>query len=404
MPDTLVNDSIDLNDKGDYLVLKVIPIGNLLLNSYQNNLDASIPVKALVYIKKKMVGFNIKNKKPIELKLRLDLHTNLSLDEKFDLSTTCKIQKVQWIEEPKLRVAGIKINLKKTIEKQIKKNEATIEAAICQAIDKAVPIQKEVAAIWKLLNETHRVAKHPIDIWLTTVPRDFSAKFEKKTKDTLRVILQAKTGLLITPLKSITLKDTTSLPANKNFEINNGIDLKVSINMPYEYMDLIISSQLEGKKIEYAGLSAELTGFKTKTDSDQLRLEFKTRGDVDLDLMAMSKLSLTKDKTLEFRDLSYQVDSNNPIVNSVDWLSNSSIDSYLLKYTKVPLSHILDSLDSKIVRALDRSNLSSKIALDLSFNNIKSDSIIYYDDRFEWIFSINGEAHAYLSDSLVIKK
>ncbi len=35
MPDTLVNDSIDLNDKGDYLVLKVMPIGKLLLSGYQ---------------------------------------------------------------------------------------------------------------------------------------------------------------------------------------------------------------------------------------------------------------------------------------------------------------------------------------------------------------------------------
>uniref|UniRef100_UPI00404939ED DUF4403 family protein n=1 Tax=Fulvivirga sp. TaxID=1931237 RepID=UPI00404939ED len=79
-------------------------------------------MKALVYIKKKMVAFNIKNKKPVELKLRIDLHTVLSLDEKFDLKTECSIRKVYWIEEPKMKVAGIKINLKKTVDKQLEKN------------------------------------------------------------------------------------------------------------------------------------------------------------------------------------------------------------------------------------------------------------------------------------------
>ena len=404
LPDTLVNDSIDLNDKGDYLVLKVVPIGNMMLNSYQNNLDASLPVKALVYIKKKVIGFNFKNKKPIELKLRLDLHTILSIDEAFDLSSICTIQQVQWIEEPQMRVAGIKVNLKKTIDKQIEKNKPAIEAAICKAIDEAVPIQEEVQAVWKLLSNTHRIAKKPIDIWLTTVPKDFSAKFENEIKDTLRVIVYSKTGVLITPLKGIELVDTQTLPPNKDFEAIDQLDLRVSVNMPYEYMDLILNSQLEGRQIEYAGLSSVLTGFKTSAFENQVKLEFKTKGDIEIDLAATTKPILSAESELVFSNLTYEIVSDNPLMNSLDWASNTSIDSYLLDHSKIQLSHMLDSLDSKIIKALDRSNLSSKIGLDLNFSNIKSDTIIYYNDRFEWIFSVEGKAHAFLSDDLVDKK
>lgn len=404
MPDTLVNDSIDLNDKGDYLVLKVMPIGKLLLSGYQNNLDASIPVKALVYIKKKMVAFNIKNKKPVELKLRIDLHTVLSLDEKFDLKTECSIRKVYWIEEPKMKVAGIKINLKKTVDKQLEKNSAKIETAICEAINKAVPIQKEVTAIWKLLNQSHRVAKRPIDIWMTTVPKDFSAKFETDVLDTLRVMLYARTGVLITPLKGIENDSTKELPANQNFDKNEQIDLKVSVNMPYEYMNLIMNSRLDGQVIEYGGLKAELTDFQSKSDNGKLKLHFKTTGDIEIDLESKASPTFSINKELVFDDLEYEVISDNPLVNSLDWISNSSVDEYLLQHSKIPLAHILDSLDFKIVKALDRSKLSSKLKLDLTFSNILPDTIIYYNDRFEWIFSVDGNAHAYLSDSLVEKK
>jgi hypothetical protein len=404
LPDTLVNDSIDLNDKGDYLVLKVVPIGNLLLNSYQNNLDASLPVKALVYVKKKFAAFNIKNKKPIELKLRLDLHTILAIDETFDLSTTCTIQRIHWIENPEMRVAGIKVNLKKTINKQIEKNKDIIESAICQAIDKTVPIQKEVLAIWKLLNQTHRIAKRPIDIWLTTVPKDFSAKFDKEITDTLRVLLYAKAGILISPLKGIELAAVEKLPTNQNFKEIDRIDLRVSVNMPYEYMNLIMNSQLDGHQIEYGGFSAVLTDFKTRGDAEGIKLEFYTRGDLEINLSAMAKPTLSTERELVFNEIEYEFISQNPLVNSLDWISNGSIDSYLLEHSKVPLSHILDSLDSKILKALDRSNLSSKIDMDLKFSNIMSDTVIYYNDRFEWIFTVKGNAHALLSDNLMMKK
>lgn len=404
LPDTLVNDSIDLNDNGDYLVLKVVPLGNMMLNSYQNNLDASLPVKALVYIKKKFVAFNFKNKKPIELKLRLDLHTILSIDEAFDLRTTCTIQQIQWIEEPKMRVAGIKVNLKKTVDKQIEKNKVAIENAICQAINEAVPIKKEVEAVWNLLSNTQRIAKKPIDIWLTTVPKDFSAKFENEIKDTLRVLVFSKTGVLITPLKGMELTEIPELSANKDFEEIDQLDLRVSLNMPYEYMDLILNSQLDGRKVEYAGLSSVLTDFNTSTFENQLKLEFKTKGDIEINLAATTQPILSSESELIFDNLQYEIVSDNPLMNSLDWVSNSSIDTYLLDYSKIQLSYILDSLDSKIIKALDRSNLSSKIGMDLSFSKIQSDTIIYYNDRFEWIFSVKGKAHAYLSDSLVEKK
>ncbi len=403
MPGTLVNDSINLNDKGDYLVLKVMPIGNLLLSGYQNNLDASIPVQALVYLKKKLVAFNFKNKKPIVLKLRFDLHTVLSINEQFDLNTQCAIRKIHWIEAPEMTIAGVKINLKNTIDKQLEKNAAKIEAAICQAIDKAVPIQKEVQAIWKLLNTTHRVAKNPINIWLTMVPTDFSAQFDNQILDTLRVIIHAKTGVLITPLKGIELKETKALPVNKNFVPDKKLQLKVSVNMPYEYINFILNSQLQGQEITYAGLSAELTNFRTTSDTDRLKLEFTTKGDLELHLESEAKPTLNNKKELIFDELKYKVVSDNVLVNSLDWLSNSAIDSYLLHGSKIPLAHILDSLDSKIVQVLDRSKLSTKLGLKLDFEHIEPDTILYYPDRFEWIFSVEGHAHAYLSDSLVHK-
>lgn len=402
MPDTLVNDTIKLNGKGDYLLLKIVPMGEMLLNGYRNNLDASIPLIAGVHFKKRVGAFNIKNKKPVELRLRIDLHTELALAKDFQLNPTCFIQKIHWIDEPTMKIAGVKVNLKKKISKQIEKNEDIIADAICAAIERGVPIKREVIALWDLLNETHRVARKPVDIWLSMVPNKFSAKFDQEVVDTLRVIVQTQTGVLITPLKDVAIAESP-LPENEDFSIADQFHLKVSVNIPYEYLDMIINDQVKGEVISYAGLSATLNNFKTTGNNDQLNLSFRATGDMDVDMEMTTKPVLNDRKELVFDDLEYVINSENLIVNSIDWVANSSVDSYLQEQTKVPLAHILDSLDTKIIRALDRSEFDSKIDLHLDFTTIGSDTTIYYVDRFEWLFSVKGKAHAYLSDSLIVQ-
>ena len=130
MPDTLMSDTIPLKKKSDYVLVKITPIGKLLLNGYQNKLDASLPLSAQVFFRKKVGGITIANKKSVDVRLRVDLRTVLSLDEDFHLNTRCSLQKIHWIDEPTIKVAGVKVNMKKKIAKQIDKNKGVMADAM----------------------------------------------------------------------------------------------------------------------------------------------------------------------------------------------------------------------------------------------------------------------------------
>ena len=401
LPDTLVHERLAINNKGDSLILKIVPLGQLTLNAYANNLDTSIPVMALVNLQKKVIGLNFKNVKPVELKLRIDLHNTLTLNENYDLNAQCKIQKIQWIEEPNVKIAGIKIKLDKIVNKQLEENGPKIESLISQVIEKLVPIRKEVDVIWSLLNTPHRVAKRPVEIWLTTVPSHFSAKISEVGKDTIRAFVHVKTKLFISPLRGLISKNLKELPANKKFKTDPKLETWVAIHMPYTYVDKILFDQLKDQTISYSGLSASLSDFKSSSEANRLRLEFSTIGEIDMMVKTLVKPTLSNQMELELEDLDYSLESDNPIVTSIDWLSNGTIDQFLIENTKIPLVNILDSLDTKIMSAMQRSKLGSKIALDLSFHHIQEDTILFYKDRFDWVFSVDGEASAKLNDQLV---
>ncbi len=81
LPPILVDEKIALKKDGEHLLLKVSPIGEVLLNAYGKNLDVSIPIEVSANIKKKVMGIDVKNKKPIRFQMRVDLHTKLLLGD-----------------------------------------------------------------------------------------------------------------------------------------------------------------------------------------------------------------------------------------------------------------------------------------------------------------------------------
>jgi hypothetical protein len=402
LPKVLVDDTIDLK-KNDYLKLKIEPTGELLLSSYGNNLDASLPAKLTVYVSKKVIGLRLKNKEPVTFKLRVDLNTKLNLDEQWNLNTACRIQKIHWITEPKTKIAGLKVNLKKVVSKQLESNESLIEEVICTALGELVPIKKQVSKIWQILNEPHRVAKNPVDIWLSTAPENFMAQFDQSVKDTVRVMIRTDTKIYITPLDGVRgrrepLPKNTS---NQSASYERGLDLHVNVHVPYDHVNQIIEDQLKDIRFSYQGLSIEFGNITSGTEDERIELEMEVIGDFNATVYAYTHPVLDDEKNLLLTNINYKIESDNTLINLADWVANPSLTEFIIQKSKIPLSKILDSLDYKVMKALNKSNLSDKIKLDLSFSRLYSDTLIYSQDYFEWMINVEGDAYGYLTSEVV---
>lgn len=399
LPKTLLNDTINLKKKG-YVTIKVEPIGKALLSSYSNNLDVSIPMKVTVSIKKKVLG--LKLKKPIEVRLRADMNTQLSVDENWNLHATCRIQEIHWIEPPKVKVLGIAINLQKPVDKKLKSKYPLIEEAVCKAVQKLVPLKKQVNKIWGLLGNAHRVSKKPIDIWLTSQPSFLSAHFSKDVNDTLRVIVHTESNLYVTPSKGISYRKPP-LPKNSQITLSDEdkLDMKVDVFLPYEQVNEILRSKLDGKEFSYQGAAVQLTNFKVNTARNKLHLQFDITGTVEAKIEAYALPTLGVDHSLIIDEIEYDITSDNQLVNLAGWIADNKLTEFLVAHSSIPLSQVLDELDIKIMEALNESKLGEKINIDLAFSDISSNTLVFSEDGLQWLFDVNGNAHAYLTEYLV---
>ncbi|NQZ75125.1 MAG: DUF4403 family protein [Ekhidna sp.] len=400
LPPVLVEDTLKLKKKGDYITLKIEPIGKALLASYGNNLDVSIPMKVTAEVEKKVLG--IKVHKPISLKVRVDMNTKLSIDEDWNLNAACRIQKLHWIEPPVIEILGIKVNLQNKVEKKLNEKSATIEQTVCTALQELVPLRQQVTKIWALLGNTHRVGKKPIDIWLTSKASVFSGHFTKNVKDTLRVIIHTESDLFITPVSGL---EYESQPMPKNafadLESENDLDINVDIYLPYEKVNELLRAKLDSMTFSYEGYSILLTNFITNTAHHKLHLKFDIVGDIDATVDAYAYPVLGADKSLIVDSIEYDITSESTLVNLAEWVAGDELTEFLKSKASIPLAHILDSLDNKIVGALNNSKVGGKVGLEMSFTSLASDTIVFTGDGLQWFFNVRGNAHAYLTDQLI---
>lgn len=399
LPSVLMDDTVDLK-KGDFLIVKLVPTGEMLFNSYGNNLDVSLPMNVSVAVSKKVIGLKIKTKDPVDFAIRADLHTKLEIDKEWKLQSSCEIQKIHWMDPPEKTILGIKINLEKMVEKAINKNSNTIEDAICKVMSELVPIEQQVRKLWSLINTPHSVAKKPVEIWLTGFPEKFYANFESNIKDTLRVNVLVATKIVVSPLSGIE-HQPKPMPVNAVFTAPPGLSLDVKMDIPYDLIEGVIHEKIGDTIITYQGMDLKFSSCEAGTEDNKLLISLGLTGAMDATIKSLSYPVLDSKKNLVISDISYEIVTENSLLKITDWATNTTITDYLKEKSMVPLSKVLDSLDVKIMEAFETSKVSQKMTMNLEFRSLESDTLMFTKDRILWYFDVKGRANATLNANLV---
>ena len=401
LPPILLEKSLSLNKKGDKLDLTITSIGKMSLASRGEKLYASIPVEIEAVISKKVVGIRLANKEPLRFSMDLGIETTLALGDNWQLETQCRLTRREWITEPEVKVLMLNINLKNLVDDQITLHQNEIESAICSALEKLVPIRREIEKIWRLMNEPHLIAREPVSLWLDGDPKVFSAMLDQQARDTLRVNIYVNTDLIISAQNPKAQK-LPSLPANKHLEVNDyNLDLHPKLYASKEVLEKNLQMRVIGKRLAYEGYYIEISDASLELIDNYFKIILETAGDLSLGIEVLAQPALSEDLSLIFTDIQYTIRSDNYMINAADWLVNASFTKYLKDKAVIPLAILLESLDQKIIKALNTSKTGTSLGLDISFASIKSKETIYEPDRLIWLFDIQGDAHLYLKDELI---
>ncbi|MEZ0539989.1 DUF4403 family protein [Fibrella arboris] len=361
----IVNPEMLEGQKGASFNMRVVRTGRIKIRYADHKVNFSAPLEIWldnpIRLKKK------NHAKHAVCALSVDFQSPLQVASDWRLTTHVSLIKHTWIKQPKIRVLGITIPFTKLAENVIQKRRSEIEAAIDKAVYDGLRLDKQVRPVWMDLQKPLILAKQPDSLWLVPTPFSVAVGDVQGNATTLTVPIRVAfyTRTMIGPRPVIELN--RKLPRiRRDKHVQQVSDIQVMSFISYADINRILAKQLKGHKLELAG--GLLTIKKTEVYGGQRAVIIKADvgGAVKGTLYFRGQPAYdTLTHTLQVKNIDFDVETEERLLASADWLLHDRLNDTLSKALKFPIREQIDRLPRLIDGAFEKAKAGKKNDLDI---------------------------------------
>lgn len=411
----MVNDKIQgvflkegfkVNTNGDSLFLQIEKQGRIILSWSNPTLYYSVPVKVSAKFMKRVGKMKVRNNKPVETELVLRLSTRLDIDKNWQLKPQSALEEIKWITDPKLKIALVKINLRKVAEDAINKNKDKLIAKMDEIIPVLLNTRNVVSKLWNDIQKPIRINKKETQVWLKAYGTNITARLTDAGPDLIALKVQLKAHLQ-TVMEGETMPGSNdTLPA---YAVSKSDDdsllMYVLVRIPFEPVSKILNDQLVGKDLSAEGYSTKIRKLDLYGTDSALALKVKVKGDVDGQVFITAAPGYdTLSSTLYAKRFAFDIDTENSLVSSANWLLHDNVLDLVRNKMKIGLQPYIDSLPALIIRGIERGKTGTKIDLTINSLTIKPVNSLITRDDFQILFKATGQASIDLEQKIFTAK
>jgi hypothetical protein len=404
---TFINEKIQVNDKGDSLNLQIEKRGPILFTWKSPTLHCSFPVKVSgQYFKRIGKNITIKNNEPVEMEVVLHLSTKLGFDKTWQLKTKSTLEEISWVRDPKLKVLGVKFNLRKQVENAIEKNEEKLIAKLDQTIPSLLNTRKAIEKIWLDIQKPIRINKKGVQVWLKAYGENIAARLidEGPEHISIRVRLNAYLETVIEgepiPASNPTLPAYTSTQSS-----DDTLTMFLKVKIPFGLANDILKKELKGKVLSAEGYSTTIRDIELYGTERALAMKVKLKGDVDgLVYFTATPGYDTANATLYAKEFGFDIDTENALVSSANWLMHDDVLVNIKEKLRIDVRPYIDTLPHLIIRGIERGRVGEKIELEISSLHVEPVHSLITADGFQLIFRAVGNARISLEQKIFARR
>ena len=190
---TFMKKWLRLNEKGDSLHLQISKPRRIALRRDLRTLYLDVPLHISAKARVNAAGVKIRNEDPVEADITIHLSSTLHLDEGWNMIADCKLMKIDWLKEPKLKLGFVNVPLRKPIESVIAGKEAVIIPQANKAITQALNTRKVASDIWRDIQQAHVINRQGATVYLKPYGVDLSGKLQETDPDLISLLFELKT-------------------------------------------------------------------------------------------------------------------------------------------------------------------------------------------------------------------
>jgi hypothetical protein len=402
----IIESRIPMNQKGDSVLLNITKLNRIKL-SYDGNKGLTFKIPLLVdgFFQSKILGVGVKNRTPIRTKLIITIKSTLHLNENWQLKPKSEIKKIEWLEKPTLKVAGIKFNLQPQIEKSITKNENAITKKIDDSVDDLVKFSQSMNKLWSDIQKPIRINKKISRVWLNADAVEMTAHILHQSKDTLTIGVGLFTRMF-TMLDSVPSSNLIQLPKFKVRESDgNDINAFLLVTLPFEQLNKILNQATDTIKFKFGNHEVRVKKCEIFGTPDGIAIETKLVGDL------RGKIYFTGipgydsiTQSLVINNFNYDIHSEESIVHAANWMIHDEVIERIQPYLKIAIGKSIDSIPELIFKGIEKGRLGQKIEVNFTKFNINLEHHLVTEKNIQFLLHSTGNAKVQLKKGLFVKK
>jgi len=402
-----LREKFKINDKGDSAYIEIEKRGPILLSWHNPTLYYSFPVRVSGRYVKRVGRLKVTNHEPVEMEMVLHLATRLGLGTRWELKPKSTLDEITWIRDPKLKIALIKVNLRKAIEGAIDKNEDKLVAKLDEALSLLLDTRPVIAKLWQDIQKPIRINKREKQVWLKAYGTDIQAKLVDAGPAQIAINVQLKSRIE-TVIEGETLPDgNDTLPACRpNVAADDdSLQIYVKVRMPYKPVCEVLNKTLSGKKLEAEGYATTIKDLDLYGTPDALALRIKLRGDVDGQVYVTAAPAYdTGRAVLSVQKFAYDIDTENALVSSANWLLHDHVLDLVQDQLSLEVQPYFDSLPQLITRGIERGKVGEKIDVTIASLKVKPICYLITKNDLQIVFQATGHASIELEQKVFAGK
>ena len=309
------------------------------------------------------------------------------------LQTKVKFEEYHWTVEPKVKLLGIKIGVRKIAESILEKRRADIEQAIDKAVYGGLRLDRQVGKIWLDMQKPLRIAKVPENIWLMPKPFSIAAApvYGNTRQITVPIQIAFRVHTRIGPKPTIdTLERLPRLLHRK--ALPQAARLEVLAFIPYTDVNQVLTAKLEKEKLSLMGGNLKIGDVMVYGNGRKLILKADVDGAVHGTLYFHgTPVYDTLTNTLRVQNVDFDVDTRERLFATADWLLHDHLRDTIQAAMVVPLRQQVSTIPQKIETAFANAKVGRSTALNLETFQLIPQRIVVQQEGVQILIKVKSK-------------
>lgn len=364
--DGVLYQDLDLVNDGRKVIVRKTGDLSLAFNGDQVEIEVPLDVWTELSLDRKILGFKTKKTKELDFLIKVHLTSSIAVSPSWKLLTDLKLKEIEWVRDPSVQVAFLKLNVKSLVADAIEASKERLLSKLNLVVKEQVDLFDVIDKVWSDLQRPLLINRDIFKVWLMLNPQSIAVGKPYSNQKLISFPMHLSLGLK-SFIGEKPILDITQLPKQSSSKSNGyGFALSLVSHVPYERINEVIQNQLVGKVIESEDHTFEIADLQIFGSGTGLILKVAVIGSYSGTVFLSGKPTYDVEKnTLTFEKLEYDISTQEVLVGAADWMFHEDILNALKDNAGFHFADELKSLPKLIWTAIEKGRVGKKLDLNI---------------------------------------